>query len=74
MYIAPSVALLPSKELGLVCDRCSYKHSAPPELTRLVAALPRCESSVSLWLPILETLHHRDTENHRDSLRDESLK
>ena len=29
-------------ELGLVCDRCSYKHSAPPELTRLVAALPRC--------------------------------
>ena len=31
------------RELGLVCDRCSYKHSAPPELTRLVAALPRCE-------------------------------
>src|SRR5437588_275298 len=27
-------------ELGLVCDRCSYKHSAPPELTPLVAALP----------------------------------
>jgi len=25
-------------ELGLVCDRYSYKHSAPTELTRLVAA------------------------------------
>ncbi len=29
-------------ELGLFCDRCSYKHSAPTELTRLVAAPPRC--------------------------------
>ena len=26
MYIAP---LFRSSELGLVCDRCSYKHSAP---------------------------------------------
>ena len=25
-------------ELGLVCDCCSYKHYAPTELTRLVAA------------------------------------
>src|SRR5207248_8119484 len=29
-------------ELGLFCDRCSYKHFAPMELTRLVAAPPRC--------------------------------
>src|SRR5438034_10595139 len=36
------VSLLPSTELGLFCDRCSYKHSAPAELTRLVAAPPRC--------------------------------
>jgi len=30
-------------ELGLIYDRCSYKHSAPTELTRLVAALPCCD-------------------------------
>ena len=41
MYIALSFA---PTELGFVCDRCSYKHSAPTELTRLVAALPRCEN------------------------------
>jgi hypothetical protein len=34
-------------ELGLVCDRCSYKHSAPPELNGLVEALPRRVSVVA---------------------------
>ena len=34
----PVCHLAISLELGLVCDRFSYKHSAPPELTRLVVA------------------------------------
>jgi len=34
LYFAPT-------ELGLVCDRPSYKHSAPPELKRIwLAVLP----------------------------------
>ena len=40
LYFAPT-------ELGLVCNRGSYKHSAPTELTRLVAAPPRCEVRVN---------------------------
>ena len=47
MYIALCFA---PTELGLFCDRCSYKHSAPTELTRLVAAPPRCAIRVNLWL------------------------
>ena len=46
MYIAP---LFAPAELGLFCDRCSYKHSAPTELTRLIAP-PRCGIRVHLRL------------------------
>ena len=37
-------------KLGLVCDCCSYKHSSPTELTRLVAALRRRESVCDHWV------------------------
>jgi hypothetical protein len=35
-------------ELGLICDRCSYKHYAPTELTRFgLRPRPRCVSAVN---------------------------
>ena len=44
MSVAPYFA----PELGLVCDRCRYKHSAPLELKPFTWRLcPRCVSAVN---------------------------
>ena len=58
MLITPPLSFAPT-ELGLACDRCSYKHHAPTELTRLVAAQATLRLRSELFVGKIQRLKER---------------